>query len=553
MAQAKLELLLELKNRLRAGLSSAKNSVTSGLTDLKSKLKSFTVANSQAFDAITARVPGVGNAIALLSNPYALAAAAALAFAAAGVAATREALEWQKTMAKVNVTAQLGRNELHNLSNQLLYIGAQGTSDLQEVPQAFNRIISAGLSVNQSLTALQPTLKAAKAGFTDIETVASAGISVMKSSGENINVVYDTLFATLNKGNAEFKDIAQYLPKIIPGARLAGAQLYETAGAFAFLTAQGQTSEQSTTGLMNVFKALSTPRFIDGFKKIGVNVFDTKGEFRGLVPIVEDVQKSMAGLTAQQSANKFALVGLDQEARSAFGSMILNVNELKADIDFTKNSVGQLDQAISNGKTSTEGWARGWNKIKFLAIEFGSLFLPIIDKLGEGFDYVNGLIIDFFIQSKALAAGLFNVVKELGGLLQPIGEAFLNIGNPLAFAQSISKLPSAFNALDFKGAFVKGASDVLKSYSAPGDLTPAAANSADASLQNYNVPGVDGSTNAGNVGQGHQSKSIVINIDALHKGDNKIAVNGEGMSLHEFEKMMNEVLLRLVRNVEASY
>ena len=54
------------------------------------------------------------------------------------------------------------------------------------------------------------------------------------------------LFATVNKGNAKFNDVAQYLPKIIPQAKAAGFALHETAGAWAYLTAQGMTARTKT-------------------------------------------------------------------------------------------------------------------------------------------------------------------------------------------------------------------------------------------------------------------------------------------------------------------
>src|SRR5690606_18477330 len=115
--------------------------------------------------------------------------------------------------------AGLSKKELRGLSDELLDIGARNASPIEEVPKAFGRIISAGLDVDQSLKALEPTMRAAKAGFTDVETVAGAGIATMMSSGKDINRVYDVLFETVKEGNAEFKDIAKYLPKVIPLAR----------------------------------------------------------------------------------------------------------------------------------------------------------------------------------------------------------------------------------------------------------------------------------------------------------------------------------------------
>ena len=551
MAQSKLELLLELKNRLKAGLSSAKNTVFTELKGMKSKLSEFSTNNMKAIKGITDEIPGVGRALGLLANPYALAAAAALSFGVAAVKATSMALDWQKSMAKVNVTAQLSQDELGKLSKQLMYIGTKNAGDLMAVPEAFNRILSAGLDVNQAMEALQPTLKAAKAGFTDIETVAAAGVGVMKSSGENINVVYDTLFATLNKGNAEFKDIAQYLPKIIPGAKLAGAQLYETAGAFAFLTAQGQTAEQSSTSLMNAFKALSDPRFTSGFKEAGINVFD-KGKFRGLLPIVEDLKARMKGLNDEQSGLIFKTIGLDQEARMAFGSMIQNVDGLKNSLDFVKNSTGQLDEAVKNSATSTEGWAMGWNKLKFFAIEFGQLFIPIIDYLGEKFNAFMGILVDGTIVLKGLVSATWSAAKEIFKILQPLGEVIANLFNPAGMAAALAKLPDAFKEADITGAFKKGFETTVSDYiGAKSSTTPTATTSTTTDGSGSSLDTTSTAASSGPSAQ--QSKSIVIHIDALHKGDNKLSVGSEGMTLTELERKMNEIFLRTIRNVEASY
>lgn len=536
MAQAKLELLLELKNRLKGGLSAAKNSVLTSMKDLKGKLNDFTTTNLKAFSSITNEIPVVGRAISLLANPYALAAAAALSFGAATVKATSMALDWQSGLAKVNVTAGLNQKALDGLSKKLLMIGSRNSMPLEQVPDAFNTIISAVGDANVALKILEPTLKASKAGFTDIKTVAEAATGVMASSGADINVVYDTLFATLKDGKAEFAAIAQYLPKIIPGARLAGISLGETAGAFAFLTSQvGQTSEQSATGLMNAFKALSDPRFITGFKKIGVDVFDAQGKFRGLVPIVEDVNASMVGLTDEQRAYKFDLIGLDMEARGAFSGMMQNVLSLKEIIDNTTNSQGQLAEAVKNSKTATEGWAMGWNKVKLVAIEFGELFLPIIDRIGSHFDFFMENFVRGMIILKSSLSGLWEATKASIKLDNPItafGKGFKDtfdqykteINDKLA-----AQLPSKFGSESSDQVFNSGSMSNMTSAPSASVSTMTSAPTA------------------------HQSKSVNIYIDSLHKGDNNIKHDAQGISLREFEQKMNELFLQMIRNVEASY
>ena len=328
-------------------------------------------------------IPGFTRAMNLVANPYILATAAVVGFGAAFGSATRMANDWQEKMAHANVTANLGKKELGALSDQLLEIGARNVAPIEQVPDAFNKIISAGLDADTALKALEPTLRASKAGFTDIETTAAAAAGVMNASGRDINTVYDVLFATVNKGNAEFKDIAQYLPKIIPAARNAGFSLEETAGAWAYLTAQGATSERATTLMENAMKALTNPERAKAFKKMGIDIYDATGKMKPMTAIVETLAKKTAGLSDQARAGFFGKLGMDQEAASFFASATQDVAKFKETIDFTTNSAGQLEQAYKNAASPMDSWKKVINGVKGAMIKMGQYFLPIIGAIGD--------------------------------------------------------------------------------------------------------------------------------------------------------------------------
>ncbi|TAG31893.1 MAG: phage tail tape measure protein [Sphingobacteriia bacterium] len=386
--QAKVNLILELKNRIKTGLQKAKESLNKDVQDMKSRLKDLKTSHLEAFKTMGERIPGVGSAISMLGSPVAMLTTAMLGLGLAAGAVVNRGMQinkaWDAGMAKINVTAQLSRAELKKLDQEIDAIAAKGVVPYEEVPEAFNRIISAGLSAKEALGALDPTLRAAKAGFTDIETVAAAGVSVMNSSGlKDITQVYDVLFATLNKGNAEFKDIAQYLPKIIPAARGVGVSLYDTAGAYAYLTAQGQTAERSATLLENAFKVLGDSDKVKSFKKIGVAFYDVKGQMKPILDIAKDLNVALGGLTDLQRAKALGSLGLDMEAASAFSALSQDIDKLKDTIDFTTKSTGQLEQAFENAKQKGDSWIIINNKIKSSLNAIGSVANTVWGKLGD--------------------------------------------------------------------------------------------------------------------------------------------------------------------------
>lgn len=480
---AKLQLLIELKNKLKSGLDGAKKQVEKSTGQIQSKLDAFKASNIKAFDAIEQRVPGISSALSMLSNPYIALTAIVMAFGAGIAKTTMMANEWHTQLAKINVTAGLSQKELGGLSDQLLEIGSRNVAPLEEVPQAFNRIISAGLSVNDSLATLEPTLRAAKAGFTDIETVAAAAVSTMQSSGQSANKVYDVLFATLNKGNAEFSDIAKYLPKIIPLARNVGFSLDETAGAYASLTTK-LSAEQSTTALQGIMRSFSNSDIVDKFKKMGVNIYDSAGKARPLLNIINDLNGKMTGLTDKQRMLKFDKLGLDQESMLGFSTLIQDIPNLQSSIDATVNSQGALNKAYADALTPMDDFKTTMNQIKVYAIKIGEFFLPVLTAIGKGalfvaqnLDIIGGVVAGIgvawsILNAKViLAAGIQGAYAVATGIATAAQWAF-NVAanaNPiglivLAVGALIGGLVVAYNKFDKFRAIMQGTWEVIKGF-----------------------------------------------------------------------------------------
>ena len=232
-------------------------------------------------------------------------------------------------------------------------------------------------------------MRAAKAGFTDIETVASAGIATMMSSGKDINQVYDVLFQTVKEGNAEFKDIARYLPKVIPLARSVGYELEATAGAYASLTTK-LSAEQSSTALEGIMRTLSnadvamgkmdskTGKYVSGFRSIGMNIFDSAGKIRPLIDIVKELNESFDGLTNEQKIAKLSKLGFDQATAVGFGTLMQDVAGLEKATRATSFAQGSLNKAYMDSLTPMEKWGVIQNNIKASMIKLGERILPYV-------------------------------------------------------------------------------------------------------------------------------------------------------------------------------
>lgn len=438
-AQTKLQLILELKNRIKAGLSSARDSLSKNISSMKLKMSELKEHWSEVIKNMAADVPILGELFDKFSGKAAAIAAGILLVGGTYVKAAKMASEWKTSMNQVNVTAQLTQQELSGLSDELLDIGKRNTGDLMEVPKTFNTIVSAGFDVQTSLAALEPTLKAAKAGFTDAGTAAEAATNVMGSTGIlDATKIYDVLFATLNVGKAEFADIANYLPKIIPGARNVGVTLEQTAGSFAFLTATGLKAEAASTALEGAMRALSRTDVVygskskGGFKGLGIDIFDATGKVRDLVDISKDLNKVLAGKSDAQKASLLDSIGLDDSAKLAFSKMSQGIDQLDESIKFTTNSAGQLNMALEAAKHPLDSWLLLGNNIKASMIELGSTALPILGSIG-----------DFLMNN-------LDVIKDVGTMILSVAAAwgvYALVTNASAIALGVATAAQwAFNA-----------------------------------------------------------------------------------------------------------
>lgn len=454
--QTKLQLILELKNRIKAGLSSARDSLSKGVSQMKLKMSEIKEHFSEVIQNIAADVPMLGDVFDKFSGKAAAIGAGILLVGGTYVKAAKMASEWKTSMNQVNVTAQLTQKELSGLSDELLDIGKRNTGDLMEVPKTFNTIVSAGFDVQTSLAALEPTLKAAKAGFTDAGTAAEAATNVMGSTGIlDATKIYDVLFATLNVGKAEFADIANYLPKIIPGARNVGVTLEQTAGSFAFLTATGLKAEAASTALEGAMRALSRTDVVygskskGGFKGLGIDIFDATGKVRDLVDISKDLNKVLAGKSDAQKASLLDSIGLDDSAKLAFSKMSQGIDQLDESIKFTTNSAGQLNLALEAAKHPLDSWLLLGNNIKASMIELGSTALPILGSIGDFLMNNLDIIKDVgtVILSVAAAWGVYALVTNASAIALGVATAAQWAFNAAMTANPIGLIVTAIGLL----------------------------------------------------------------------------------------------------------
>ena len=579
--------------KLTGLVSGIRQRIRGTYASLNRGVRGFHARHATAIASVISTVPGANATLATLANPYALAATAATGAAVAAHKAYVRYQAWETQMAKLNVTTQLNATELSSVSDELLRIGADATVSIDQVPHALNKIVSAGVELPTAMEALPATLQAAKAGFTDVGVVAGTLANVMNSSGvTDATEIYDTLFATMNRGNAEFADISQYLPKIVPSALQVGSSLGEVSGAYAFMTAQGQTAERSAVLLENAFKVLGSPEKAERFGKLGVAIYDTAGNLRALDDIARDLDIQLDGLSDAERARKLASLGLDMEAASAFSIMAADADKLGDIIGDTTNASGNLAEAVRNSATSSDVWQRVGNRMQVAWIKTGEVVEPFFTWLGEAtlgiLDYMGGLVAE-----GTLMGDVFGIIGEaIGGTFSTIGNVLGYVGTAVSWVTGklgdmytlvrplltgigdmlggiwdvvvgiIGFDPDAIEAginRTLDGAYKASPVGIAEQYAAVlGDEQPESSTtepppqvpepSPTGAPAGSPVPTPDGSTGGSSGGRGSGARNVTVRIEKIVLVENLVSTVQQ--SKRDLERQLTEILARSVRDAE---
>jgi TP901 family phage tail tape measure protein len=332
-----------------------------------------------------------------------------------------EFLGIERGFAKVNTVAQLGNTELEALKSTVLDLGRNATADLESLPDALFTIQSATGDVAESQDVLGSSLKAAKAGFNDLQSTAEAGVGIfgaVKNEVKNADEVFDVLFRTQREGLLTFQDLSKEFPKVIPSAQALGAGFREAAAAGATFTKFGFNANNAFSAVDATLKGLAKTTVQANLKQIGVEVFDAAGKTRPLVKIMEDLQGQLIGLTDKERLKKLGDLGLDENAAKGLGSLTQNLEVFKqVSTSIVEGSGGELERQFAASQNTADDLQIAINNLKVtLFTELGPAFTAVAQS-ATGFLQVLAPVLGFLFRNQIVVYGLiaayaaYNAIK----------------------------------------------------------------------------------------------------------------------------------------------
>ncbi|WP_455592943.1 phage tail tape measure protein [Bacteroides sp.] len=400
--QAKIELMLSLKNKIRTGLNQAKKDTFKSVNTMQAKMDSLKFSLAKNSKAIVDEVPMLGNAFRLAKNPIALAAAGVVAIGKGIDYTTQKAADFNTQFrALANLNLDKSKREIDSLRRMVLDTSFDKGFNTEKAITGYFDVQSTtgkfGGEVKKIVEKQGEFANLMQADFNNYIAGTAKGMANFGFGVDKLDEFNRSAYATVKVGVTTFDQLAQ-VQSVYAGAAASNNQTFDTANKLlALFTVKTKSVDEAATLTKSMFNDLTKDATIKAFKKVGINVYDTSGKLKQADSIMLELNKKFRELDSDKKVmalkNQFSgsegLIAMIQAATDKSGqlqSTFKGFEETKLDMDKTmelaKNDLNYKNEVMRN-------------KLETLEIEIGTSLLPLKYKIAElklaALDLVNAL------------------------------------------------------------------------------------------------------------------------------------------------------------------
>lgn len=298
------------------------NRFTSGFRGALSKFK----PDVQGKQVMTRFGVGLNGAIgSVVSKSAGIFAAGFAAVKVGGVAKDAVNLEatFSQTMNTMAAVAKVPADQIKNLSDLAIKLGADTTFSASEAAGAMLELAKGGLSAATIQSgALAGTLTLAAAGGTDLataSTIASNALNTFGLQGKDMASVAAALAGGANASSASVESLGEALGQVGPGATNAGLSLQDTVGVLSSFDAAGIKGSDAGTSLKTMLTRLvpQTKASANAMKDLGLKFTDANGKFLPITNVAQQLKDNLSGLSDEQKTTALSTIFGSDATRAA--------------------------------------------------------------------------------------------------------------------------------------------------------------------------------------------------------------------------------------------
>ncbi len=413
-----------------------------------------------ASDQASSVIKKVARAFGPVGAAMAVAGAAVIGL---GIAATKEAADFQTAMLSNVAHAGLAKSEFQSVSDAILAMAPQVGRSPTELADAMYPILSAFSGItNQSaksklaLDTLKLSFEAVAGTTVDGTQVAKAAVGTFNALGLATNNaatnqarmtnLMDVMDKTVQDGNMQWGDYQMVISKLATSIQGTNIKFNEASAALAVLTNSGMTARQAQTYLANMFTtmAIKTDAMAKHAKALGISW--NASAYAGM-----SLAQKIAYINEVTGGNKqkiLALLGNNATAFRSFNALSVGAKNYGVDLKDLNHAQGALKVSFD---TASQGLQFQTQQMKAagdaLLISIGTQLLPVLSQFMKQMIPIVQRFTEWVTKSGAMKYAADMLASALQGLVGIVVWLATTIGNITQFFQQNEVAMDALKAV----------------------------------------------------------------------------------------------------------
>ena len=302
------------------------------------------------------------------------------------VLATKYAYEFQASVEKIGMQANVSEEEMKRLHSVILDVSTATATSAQDITTAYLAVEKAGIKGRQADEMVTQAAKLAKVAHADLNQTIQAGITIQTlgiAKGLTTKQMYDQLYGAIKNTRLSLDDLTGvFQGKAAIAISNYGIKLNEVAGVAGVFKKANMDASAGISGLQLALAKLTTrnQKANDTLKEVGLTQAQIAADLKkpnGLVTMFGDLSSHItkAGMPMQQFLN--SLVG----ARGGAGIGFL-IKQLPALQKMSQGAGASVNDAFGSWLKNPEGaLAKFKTTLQNTLIKLGDLILPAVGKV----------------------------------------------------------------------------------------------------------------------------------------------------------------------------
>lgn len=422
----------------------------------------------------TSKIGGAFKAVGKVAKTAMVAgSAAAVAFTKTSIDA---GMNFDTAMSQVAATMGTTVDKIGNVKAKAEEMGRTTKYTATEAAEGMNILAQAGLSADEQISGIGTVLNLASAGAMSLEESASYTAGAVKGFGDSMgNASYyaDLMAKGATLANTDVRGLGEAFSGSAATAKNYGQAADSVTLSLLRLAEQNVTGSEASTALNRAMADLYTPtdNASKALDQLGVSAYKSNGEAKDFNDLVDELNGSLQGMTAEQKNNALATIfttqglqafnkmtassdatvqkfwkGIQDSSGSAAQQAATQLDNLQGDITLLSSATEGLQLAFYNtfsgtirgaikGITSevsglaeameSGGISGALSKLAQDAINFSGQ-LPGLTKIGG--DLINGLISSVTQNSGSITTAVSQLLNNLASTISTGLNVFTSVG-----------------------------------------------------------------------------------------------------------------------------